>query len=59
MSGTIEPDDDTIIIHTTPKIDESCDHDWAYAEDEDGVSNPSVCTKCGISFTAYVFCCCP
>jgi hypothetical protein len=51
--------DEKIVFHITPAIDESCDHDWAYAKDDDGQENPTHCTKCGLSFTRYIFCCMP
>lgn len=48
------------LIHASPAIDESCDHDWRHGEDHDGQQgDPEQCTKCGISFTRYIFCCCP
>lgn len=43
------------VVHVTPSINESCDHDWV--EDSDG--NPEHCAKCGLSFTRYIFCCFP
>lgn len=43
------------LVHVTPAIDESCEHEWADGED----GNPSHCTKCGLSFTRYIYCCMP
>lgn len=48
-------EDGSVVAHVTPKIDENCDHDWV--EDEEG--NPAWCSKCKLSFTRYIFCCCP
>lgn len=42
------------LVHVTPAINEECDHDWR--EGADG--NPEQCTKCGLSFTRYIHCCC-
>ena len=50
------------LVHVTPAIDESCDHDW---HDEDGIDcnasrrDPDHCVKCGLSFTRYIHCCMP
>lgn len=46
------------VIHITPAIDETCDHDWEY-EIDDGQQTPTVCKKCGLSFTRYIHCCMP
>lgn len=43
------------VVHVLPSIKEDCEHDWADGE----AGNPEYCTKCGISFTRYIFCCCP
>jgi hypothetical protein len=43
-----------VAVHLTPKIDETCDHEWA--EGDDG---PSHCTKCDLSFTRYIHSCMP
>ncbi len=43
------------VVHISPAINEECSHEWAC--DETG--NPEQCTKCGLSFTRYVHCCCP
>jgi len=43
------------VVHVTPAIDEACNHDWK--DNDEG--EPEYCTKCGISFTRYIFCCCP
>jgi len=51
--GVLE--DGGVVIHVTPAIKEDCDHDWN--EGKDG--NPEYCTKCGLSFTRYIFCCFP
>jgi len=46
---------DVVVVHETPAIDETCDHDW-----EDGADgNHERCSKCGLSFMRYVHCCCP
>lgn len=47
--------EEAVVISVTPAINEDCDHEWA--EGEDG--NPEYCSKCGLSFTRYIFCCCP
>jgi hypothetical protein len=47
-----------VVMHVTPAINEECDHDWEYEED-DGQQTPTVCKKCGLSFTCYMFCCMP
>ena len=54
MSQPEEP----IIVHVSPKIDETCDHEWHYEEVE-GQEEPSHCIKCGLSWTRYIFCCAP
>lgn len=45
-----------VIAHVTltPK---PCDHDWP--EDEHGTAMEGCCTKCGMSFTRYIFTECP
>jgi len=43
------------VAHVTPSIKEDCDHEWVDGED----GNPEYCKKCGLSFTRYIFCCCP
>jgi hypothetical protein len=45
----------TILVHASPAIDETCKHDWRDGPD----GNPEQCTKCGLSFTRYIFCCMP
>lgn len=46
----------TRIVHVTPAIDETCDHEWG-----GGGRNgpPEACVKCGLSFTRYIHCCLP
>jgi hypothetical protein len=46
------------VVHVTPSYPANCNHDWEYAVTADG-EEPSHCTKCGISFTRYIFCECP
>lgn len=43
-----------VVVHVTPAIDETCDHEWLPVDD-----NPEYCSKCGLSFMRYIFCCCP
>lgn len=50
--GDVLPDGG-VVIHVTPAIKEDCDHDWVEGEDR----NPEYCSKCGLSFTRYIFCC--
>ena len=45
--------EEATVMHVTPAIDETCDHDWRDGAD----GNPEQCTKCGISFTRYIHCC--
>ena len=46
--------------HVTLSIDETCVHEWEYVSVDGGDGEePSHCTKCGLSFTRYIFCCCP
>lgn len=47
--------DDAKLMHVTPAVDDACNHEWRDGED----GNPEQCAKCGISFTRYIFCCCP
>ena len=56
MGTTVKLADGTEVTveHATPAIDETCDHDWV---GEDG--NPEYCKKCNLSFTRYIFSCCP
>lgn len=46
------------VAHVTKAIDETCEHDWEYTEDDEG-SGPSRCKKCGLSFMRYIHCCMP
>lgn len=48
-------EDGGVVVHVTPAIDETCDHDWIDGED----GNPERCSKCGLSFMRHIFCCCP
>lgn len=54
-----EDEDKFVVIHVTPKIDETCDHDWAYEDGPGGWEEPTHCVKCGLSWTRYIFCCMP
>lgn len=46
------------VTHVTKAIDETCEHDWEYTEDDEG-AGPSHCKKCGLSFMRYIHCCMP
>jgi hypothetical protein len=46
--------EEATVVHVTPAIDETCQHDWEYDK-----TGPEYCKKCGLSFTRYIFCCCP
>lgn len=52
VGDTLE--DGSVVVHVTPAINEDCDHEWLPVDD-----NPEYCGKCGLSFTRYIFCCCP
>ncbi len=52
---TMENGEIGTVMHVTPAIDETCDHDWIDGAD----GNPEYCGKCKLSFTRYIFCCCP
>lgn len=52
---TLPNGEEGTVVHVTPAIKEDCDHDWVDGEDH----NPEYCSKCGLSFTRYIFCCCP
>ena len=41
-----------VIAHVT-LTPEPCDHDWP--EDDHGTDMNGCCTKCGMSFTRYIF----
>lgn len=47
--------EDAKIVHVSKAIDETCKHDWVDGPDR----NPEYCSKCHLSFTRYIFCCCP
>ena len=47
-------EDGSVVVHVTPAINEDCDHDWVGCDE----GNPEYCSKCGLSFTRYIFCCC-
>lgn len=49
---------DAKIVHVSKAIDETCDHDWVDADGKDN-GNPEYCSKCHLSFTRYIHCCCP
>lgn len=51
------PPDGFVVVHATPAIDEECDHSWV-GEDGKDYENPDHCSKCGLSFTRYIHCCC-
>ena len=51
----LENGEEGVVFHVTPAINEGCDHSWIDGED----GNPERCVKCGLSFTRYIFCCCP
>jgi hypothetical protein len=55
--------DPVLTVHVSPSYPSGCQHEWAYVQvkDEDGRMNeePSHCTKCGMSFTRYIFTECP
>ena len=50
-----------IVVHRTPAIDDNCEHEWGYITSTDEIEGiePSHCRKCRISWTRYIFCCCP
>lgn len=41
--------EDVVVAHVT-MTPNPCDHDW-----DDSEGNPERCTKCGLSFTRYIF----
>ncbi len=46
------------VAHVTPSIDETCEHEWVYSND-DIAGEPQYCSKCNLSFMRYIHCCCP
>ena len=46
-----------IYIHITP-LPKPCEHDWP-ADETGQVDMNGCCTKCGMSFTRYIFMECP
>jgi hypothetical protein len=57
-------DDSVYTVHVTPSYPAGCKHEWHYVQttDEHGRiinEEPTHCTKCGISFTRYIFTECP
>lgn len=48
-------EEEAIIVHATPKIDEQCNHDWV---EDPNTGEPQYCKKCNLSFMRYVFSCC-
>ena len=47
------------LVHFTPAIDETCDHEWVDEHTRAGRGNPDHCIKCGLSFMRYIHCCMP
>ncbi len=46
-----------VVVHVSPTYP-PCDHDWPEQRPEDDCFSGQ-CTKCGMSFTRYVFTECP
>ena len=51
-------------VHVSPSFPAGCQHTWEYAQHLDTAGNvideePTHCTKCGMSFTRYIFLECP
>jgi len=51
--------EEATVVHVTPSYKEDCDHDFPTDDESGQVEMSSCCTKCGISFTRYIFTECP